>query len=527
MKMIYTTIVLCIGLGVGPAWSQSELDHPAERTVTLPDGSVRPIRLGGGPAIGQTEIGQLERRVTLPDGSLGTIRVPIWSSQAEGYPSQGIQSALERYREAGDDTPDRAAIRAEVEQYLNEEYDRHLAVHVEQLEELESRLNKLRQQLERRQAAKAKLVELKLELMLSQADGLGWPEATNPPGWQGFGPQASSFRGSASPFEMPGGPNTQPNNNPFDPLLMPNTRRADPAFPGAAYPSQPPAERRPNDAYAPPMPAASVPFESWNPNNTLPGVPSAYQGLQGMPPSRNQQSFPTPPETGLGRRPASGAGRPLPVSPGTDTSMPNIPPTLPNGDSAIPSVAPGQDPVTTAMWQTLVAIHNYHDAYNRLPFSQEPVRQQGSQSANDPSNLSWRVQVLPYIDPEYSELFQQFDLRQDWDSEQNKPLLEKMPVLFGEGTHTQLRWVKSKAQRLVDVTDGTSNTIALIHGGSPVPWTAAEPLTPSEAVEWFRALGPQETLVVGMYDGSVKRLVRGQTSVESFEAMLTPSNQDR
>ena len=312
--MIYTTIVLCIGLGVGPAWSQSELDHPAERKVTLPDGSVRPIRLGGGPAIGQTEVGQLERRVTLPDGSLGTIRVPIWSSQAEGYPSQGIQSALERYREAGDDTPDRAAIRAEVEQYLNEEYDRHLAVHVEQLEELESRLNKLRQQLERRQAAKAKLVELKLELMLSQADGLGWPEATNPPGWQEFGPQASSFRGSASPFEMPGGPNTQPNNNPFNPPLMPNTRPADPAFPGAAYPSQPPAERRPNDAYAPPMPAASVPFEPWNPNNTLPGVPSAYQGLQGMPPSRNQQSFPTPPETGLGRRPASGAGRPLPVS---------------------------------------------------------------------------------------------------------------------------------------------------------------------------------------------------------------------
>lgn len=525
MKMIYAIIVLCIGLGVGPAWSQTELGSQ-ERTVTLPDGSTRQLRSGGSPATGQTEVGLVERSVTLPDGSIGTIRVPIWNPQVEGYPAKGIHSALARYRETGEDSSDRAAIRAEVEQYLNEEYDRHLAVHVKQLEELESRLNKLRQQLERRQAAKAKLVELKLELMLSQADGLGWPEASNPAGWQNFGPEARAVRGSASPFEMPGDPFTQPNHDPFNPPLLPNTRPADAAFPGERRANLRPTEGRPYDAYAPPTPAAFDPLEVGNPNNRLPGPAREPQNFQGMPPTPTEQRFPASREPGLGGRAAAGADRPIPVPPGNDLSMPNISPALSNGNSVIPSVPPGQDPVTSAVWQTLVAIHNYHDAYNRLPFSQEPSSQQSPLSANKPANLGWRVQVLPYIDPEYNELFQQFDLTQDWDSAQNKPLLEKMPILYGDGTKTQLRWVKSNARRLVDITDGLSNTIALIHGGAPVPWTAEESLTTEEAIEWFRVLGPHETLVVGMYDGSVKRLVRGETSIESFEAMLTPSNQD-
>src|SRR5262245_15641167 len=42
--------------------------------------------------------------------------------------------------------------------------------------------------------------------------------------------------------------------------------------------------------------------------------------------------------------------------------------------------------------------------------------------------LSWRVQLLPYL--EQAELYKQFKLDQPWDSETNKKLLAKMPAVF-------------------------------------------------------------------------------------------------
>ena len=42
--------------------------------------------------------------------------------------------------------------------------------------------------------------------------------------------------------------------------------------------------------------------------------------------------------------------------------------------------------------------------------------------------LSWRVQILPYL--EHQDLYNQFHLDEPWDSEHNKQLVEQMPEVF-------------------------------------------------------------------------------------------------
>jgi hypothetical protein len=164
--------------------------------------------------------------------------------------------------------------------------------------------------------------------------------------------------------------------------------------------------------------------------------------------------------------------------------------------------------------QIALSMHNFESAYRRLPFKPGPGQS---------DELSWRVRVLPFL--EQGVLFQQFDLSQPWDSEANRPFSETQVPAFGivgETNQTALRWVQSDIESFRDLTDGTSNTIAFIHNAPPVPWAANRPLTHSDAVRIFLALKPGETMIVGMYDGSVRRL-SSDVPIETFEAMLTPA----
>jgi len=358
----------------------------------------------GGPPTGSYEI--QERPVLLPDGSTQIQQVYVWRPIATDADANQLQRALNQYKSTPEDSPQRAAIRAEVAQLLGQQYDQHLAAQVKQMADLENRLEKLREQLERRQAAKTKLVELKLELLLSQADGLGWPEA--PPSGP-FGSTNVGDLGGATTF-----------------------------FPGTANI----------------LPTSSAP------------VPSPQQ-LAALPPGE------------------------------------------------VRSHLFESDMKLNAMKHVLLAIHNYESAYMQFPF----LHQAGKQKA-DQIDLSWMVRILPYMDE--AELFSQFDLDQSWDSEQNRPLLDKIPAILGKGQQTQIRWVESDVKKFADITDGSSNTIALIYGGPPVIWTENKSLTQYEALELFTSLKPEEELIVGMYDGSVKQITRAY-GTQTFQAMLTPA----
>lgn len=139
------------------------------------------------------------------------------------------------------------------------------------------------------------------------------------------------------------------------------------------------------------------------------------------------------------------------------------------------------------MKQLLLAMHNYHDTYRGFP-------QRAITSEAGKPLLSWRVAILPFI--EQQALYEQFHLDEPWDSEHNKKLIEKMPDTFrarGEApTSSTTRYLaligegalldEKEPVSLASVTDGTSNTIALVQAAKEkaVPWTKPDDLTLNE-----------------------------------------------
>ncbi|MCX7396442.1 MAG: DUF1559 domain-containing protein [Planctomycetales bacterium] len=116
-----------------------------------------------------------------------------------------------------------------------------------------------------------------------------------------------------------------------------------------------------------------------------------------------------------------------------------------------------------------LAMHNFHDSNNTFPASDGYGENKG--------NLSWRVHLLPYL--EQTELYNEFNLDEPWDSEHNKPLIEKMPEFFktagvedagmtsyhvftGEGAP----FGGEEAPGISSFTDGTSNTIMVVVAGA-------------------------------------------------------------
>jgi len=180
----------------------------------------------------------------------------------------------------------------------------------------------------------------------------------------------------------------------------------------------------------------------------------------------------------------------------------------------------------------MLAMHNYYsNRHNSFP----PA---ASRNAAGKPLLSWRVLILPYI--EQQALYKQFHLDEPWDSEHNIKLIDKMPelyldprlsasdlaagrttVLVPRGEKTLFRDDKGLTYR--GVTDGTSNTIALVS------------VTPERAVVWTKpddwevdlanplrgVKGADgEGFIAGYADGSV-HFIANDIDPEKLAALLT------
>ena len=159
------------------------------------------------------------------------------------------------------------------------------------------------------------------------------------------------------------------------------------------------------------------------------------------------------------------------------------PPTAQQPTKAEDKPAPVRGPATH--WQSqksrdnlhrvVAAIHGYMDEHNEFP--------KDVTDATGRPILSWRVAILPYLDLEF--LHAQFKLDEPWDGPNNRKLLAFMPGVFRapvqppKATDTFVRAVvgpravfdpKAKVN-IVDITDGSSNTLLLAEAGPAVPWT--------------------------------------------------------
>jgi hypothetical protein len=144
-----------------------------------------------------------------------------------------------------------------------------------------------------------------------------------------------------------------------------------------------------------------------------------------------------------------------------------------------------------------LAMHNFHDTYGRFPAAAIYDK------ARKTPLLSWRVHLLPFL--EQDNLYRQFKLDEPWDSEHNKQLIARMPKVYQSSNNPQLiaagkttylapvgqtkngiglMFVPGRPDgvRIVEVNDGTSNTIFLVDAedDKAVVWTKPDDLEVTE-----------------------------------------------
>ncbi|MFO0939277.1 MAG: DUF1559 domain-containing protein [Pirellulales bacterium] len=179
-----------------------------------------------------------------------------------------------------------------------------------------------------------------------------------------------------------------------------------------------------------------------------------------------------------------------------------------------------------------MAMLNYQSSFKFYPPGRPKVN---GRTPPESYCLSWRVHILPFLG--YSALYNQFRLKEPWDSPHNKQLISLMPDIFrdeqdavsskttriqvfvGEGSPFQ---EIGEAPRQNELVDGASNTIMVLVAPSSksVPWTMPADYEVDLASNDFQELRDSEGLAFATFDGAARRLPP-DFDAEKLKAMIT------
>ncbi len=182
------------------------------------------------------------------------------------------------------------------------------------------------------------------------------------------------------------------------------------------------------------------------------------------------------------------------------------------------------------------AILGYQQAHGRFPAA-------AILDGNGKPLLSWRVAIIPFLD--IGGLYPAFHLDEPWDSPHNFALLDSMPRIYAcPSDHDRKPGMTGyqvvigpetaftpdfKAMRLIDFTDGASQTVLIGESRNDVPWTKPEDLA-IDMAQTPSGLGSfhgyhNNGFNVLMADGAV-RFVNTRVRIEVLRALLTPRSHD-
>ena len=185
--------------------------------------------------------------------------------------------------------------------------------------------------------------------------------------------------------------------------------------------------------------------------------------------------------------------------------------------------------------QIALAMQNYHSAHKHFPLP-------GSVSPQGKPLLSWRVEILPFV--EQSPLYKEFHLDEPWDSPHNRTLISKMPDVYRlpasqnkEPGRTNYRlpvgngagFAADKPTEIKDITDGTSNTIMIVEvdDDHAAIWTKPDdwhfdPEDPAKGLGRFFG----GNFNAAFFDGSV-RAIPESTDPKILKTLFTRAAGDR
>jgi hypothetical protein len=113
------------------------------------------------------------------DANGQSIMVATDGPSSEEY--REMQAANEQLKSKTSDAETKQAARRKMTEILGKQFDRDLDQRTKQIGELEKQLVTLKEQIEKRRTVKDRLIELRLELAMNEAEGLGFPSGWNQP----------------------------------------------------------------------------------------------------------------------------------------------------------------------------------------------------------------------------------------------------------------------------------------------------------------------------------------------------------
>ncbi len=114
------------------------------------------------------------------------------SPRQKSKSSEALRQAIGKLKSAKNDT-EKAALTKQISQLLDKSFERDMQRREKQISDVEARVKKLRDQIEKRKKAKDDIISLRLKTIVNEADGLGFPEGVDAEA--GFSWQPDPFNG--------------------------------------------------------------------------------------------------------------------------------------------------------------------------------------------------------------------------------------------------------------------------------------------------------------------------------------------